>query len=339
MPAMKKWQIGDKVKFLNEKGGGMIVAIKNHAEVIVQMPDGIEIPYLASELIPDNKTIVINTSSINKENENVNNKVIYLAIESNTTDPSKASEYYLYLFNLSDYQCYYTCSAAKNDHFQILSHGKIQAFEKYRIKTLSHLFIKEIDLLQIQIIFFQEQLFYNQTPVFQNIRINEKTFHHSLFISHPEFERPVHIILLKENFSDTNLQSSSSKSIKIHLSDDDLKKIYDLKEKIHYVSKPHTKIKKHEDTLTLDLHIEELIEDPAKYTAHQKLQIQMQYFERELHNAIAAHVKKIIIIHGVGNGRLKEEVRAYLKTIDEVKSIEDAPYKTHGFGATIAYIK
>lgn len=339
---MKKWKIGDKVKFLNETGGGKIVVIKNDNEVIVLTNDGLEIPYPSNQLIPDNKNIILNSSS-QTLNENItDNKILFLAIESNNVNVSNASEFYFYLYNLSDYNFYYTYSVGKSNHFQCLAHGNIQAYEKQRIKTLSSYLLKEIDVHQIQIIFYQDKLYPLQNPVFETFKLNEKNLTPSHFISHPEFEKPVYILILKENFSQPIselIQQHSPQNIKIHLEDEDLKKIAQLKEKIYYPKKKPSTKSKYQEEIVMDLHIEEIVDNPALLTPHQKLQIQLDYFERELHDAIANNVKKITIIHGVGNGRLKYEVREYLKTLDEVKEITDAPYKTHGFGATIVYIK
>lgn len=342
---MKKWKIGDRVKFLNEKGGGIITAIKNENEVIVSLADGMEIPYPINELIPDDKNLILNPASTQLNDiHSVDNKIVYLAIESNHADVKHANEFYVYLYNLSDYQFYYTYALGKNNIFQCLAHGKINAFEKQRIKTLSVPIIKETNVCQIQMLFFQNTLYPAQNPVFETIKINEKTFSPSNFIKHPEFENPVFIIILKDKFSVASSELASIHSpnnIRMHLTEEDWEKINQLKEKPFYRSKQkqyHGK-QKHAEEITLDLHIEELVENPAHLTPHQKLQIQLQFFERELHNAIANHVKKITVIHGIGNGRLKYEVREYLKNMDEIKSVEDAPYKTHGFGATIVYIK
>lgn len=339
---MKKWKVGDKVKFLNEKGGGIITAIKNTEEVIVQLPDGMEILYLSKELIPDDKNIII-TSGVSaiQEPNSVDNKILFLAIESNAPNVKNASEYYLYLYNLSDYHCYYTYSAGKQNTFQCLAKGNIQAYEKQKIKTISSMILKDLDLHQFQIIYYQDELYYPQSPTYTTIKLNERTFTPQHFLQHPDFDKPVHIFILKDNFTiDADISKTNTpSSFKIHISEQDYKKISDLKEKIHYNPKHKKNAQKYKEHIILDLHIEELVETPANYTPHQKLQIQLDYFERELYNAIANHVKQITIIHGVGNGRLKYEIREYLKTVDEVKSVEDAPYKEYGWGATMAYLK
>lgn len=46
-----KFKVGDKVKFLNEQGGGVITKIINSKMVNIAIEDGFEIPTLINELI------------------------------------------------------------------------------------------------------------------------------------------------------------------------------------------------------------------------------------------------------------------------------------------------
>jgi dsDNA-specific endonuclease/ATPase MutS2 len=71
---------------------------------------------------------------------------------------------------------------------------------------------------------------------------------------------------------------------------------------------------------------------------HEILSIQMERFEKELDEAIAKGMKKIIFIHGVGNGRLKQEISSILKSTKGI-TYQDASYKEFGFGATQVNIK
>jgi dsDNA-specific endonuclease/ATPase MutS2 len=63
------------------------------------------------------------------------------------------------------------------------------------------------------------------------------------------------------------------------------------------------------------------------------LSVQLERFEKELDKAIEAGMKKLIFIHGVGNGRLKREIQNILKSTPGV-TFQDASYKHYGFGAT-----
>ena len=58
----------------------------------------------------------------------------------------------------------------------------------------------------------------------------------------------------------------------------------------------------------VDLHITELVDKPEGLSNFEMLNIQLEKFENELDAAIFKNMKKIIFIHGVGNGRLKQEI-------------------------------
>lgn len=82
----------------------------------------------------------------------------------------------------------------------------------------------------------------------------------------------------------------------------------------------------------VDLHLREEL-DTLK-SDHEKLLAQLKYFRRCMDAAIAHRIKKIIFIHGVGKGTLKQEVIHALKKFERVRHY-DAPYKKYGFGAMV----
>jgi len=94
------------------------------------------------------------------------------------------------------------------------------------------------------------------------------------------------------------------------------------------VSKPHAT---HERVV--DLHIEELIDNSHLMNNTQKLNVQLDHFKEELDDAIAGHIHKVIFIHGVGNGVLRQSIRDILKRWDGVE-YSDGAYKKYGAGAT-----
>ena len=97
--------------------------------------------------------------------------------------------------------------------------------------------------------------------------------------------------------------------------------------------------KKVELEIEIDLHIEELIDDTRGMTSGEKLEIQINRVQRELEKAILnKQTRKITFIHGVGVGRLKQEIYKILKTYDHIR-FYDAPYRKYGFGATEVVIR
>jgi len=64
----------------------------------------------------------------------------------------------------------------------------------------------------------------------------------------------------------------------------------------------------------------------------------MDCFRDEMKKAIAERVKKIVFIHGKGDGVLKTEIRQELKTNYKKYQFQDASFQQYGFGATMVYI-
>lgn len=86
----------------------------------------------------------------------------------------------------------------------------------------------------------------------------------------------------------------------------------------------------------VDLHIENLVEHPGDLSAHEAFEIQMHYFRTCLNHAIQNHVKKVVFIHGVGRGILKDEILKELKQYDNI-AVMDAPMSKYGVGAHELY--
>jgi len=70
----------------------------------------------------------------------------------------------------------------------------------------------------------------------------------------------------------------------------------------------------------VDLHFEKISSKEIRYSEDEKLQIQIALFEKQLDNSILAGKKKLIVIHGKGTGKLKQQVVAILKEHPMVKS-------------------
>ena len=87
----------------------------------------------------------------------------------------------------------------------------------------------------------------------------------------------------------------------------------------------------------IDLHITELLDDTRGMTAKDMLEYQMQVFKDKLEEGMRdPNVKKIVFIHGKGNGRLRQEIRAFL---DRKKiPYQDASFARYGFGATLVFV-
>jgi hypothetical protein len=82
----------------------------------------------------------------------------------------------------------------------------------------------------------------------------------------------------------------------------------------------------------VDLHISALRDKYDNLSPHEILSIQMGHFERTLSSAIAFRFHKVIYIHGIGNGTLKQSL---IHLLNEYENIEfrNASYARYGNGA------
>lgn len=84
----------------------------------------------------------------------------------------------------------------------------------------------------------------------------------------------------------------------------------------------------------LDLHAEKLTDRPERLSPEEILDLQLRTFEKYLELAVLHHLPGMIIIHGVGTGRLRDEIHQALNTKKEVKSFVNQYLPSYGYGAT-----
>lgn len=89
--------------------------------------------------------------------------------------------------------------------------------------------------------------------------------------------------------------------------------------------------------MEVDLHIDKLVKSYKHMTNYDILTLQIDTAERQLNFAISKRIPKMVFIHGVGEGVLKEELYYLLNKYDNIK-FYSADYQRYGAGATEVYI-
>jgi hypothetical protein len=84
----------------------------------------------------------------------------------------------------------------------------------------------------------------------------------------------------------------------------------------------------------VDLHVEKLTDDWKGLSNHEILTLQLKTFEKYYDLALAHMQPSLTVIHGVGTGRLREEIHEQLKHRREVKSFINQYHPAFGYGAT-----
>ncbi|HVT86529.1 MAG TPA: Smr/MutS family protein [Chitinophagaceae bacterium] len=84
----------------------------------------------------------------------------------------------------------------------------------------------------------------------------------------------------------------------------------------------------------IDLHIEKLTTAWQGMSNFEMLTLQLRTFEKYYDLAVLHMQPSLIVIHGVGSGKLRDEIHAILRQKKEVRSFVNQYHPLYGFGAT-----
>ena len=103
---------------------------------------------------------------------------------------------------------------------------------------------------------------------------------------------------------------------------------------IKYANVRATNQQRRGEHMVIDLHIHELIDDQSGLQDRTKLDIQLNHFERMMRIAGEQRIKRVIFIHGVGQGVLRNQIRTRLDSYYPDCTVRDANPREYGAGAT-----
>ena len=89
----------------------------------------------------------------------------------------------------------------------------------------------------------------------------------------------------------------------------------------------------------VDLHIEKLTDDYRSMSNFDIVSLQLKTFEKYYDLAVAHRQPQLIVVHGVGEGVLRDEIHDILRMKKEVKSFVNQYTPGYGYGATEFYFQ
>lgn len=335
-----KFNIGDRVSFINEKQDGTIQKILSGGRVMVAIEDGFELEVSEKELV---KIAASPKAAVQQK------------VEEPATDESKTSLDDLlllvqkgqvgiitiparsgavltgpvdfYLVNNTIHQLLFTFYADINQRWRGKSSGVLEpgSYKKLMDADRQNL----IDVKS----FFVQGMLYNESVLEQNNYFKKEitlllpdinsgnnalkgllAFAKTQLVYNSQGEEPIDLDQLKDKFSPSPVLSQKNKKQVANSPDPKKYGILETEKEV-------------------DLHIEELTDDISSLSNGEMLNIQMQHFTKEMDNAIRKNFHRIIFIHGVGNGRLKQEIRKELHHYKGIR-FRDADASRYGQGAT-----
>lgn len=309
---------GDKVKFLDEKCEGIIVSVSaGYAQVITS--DGFEVSYPLSKLVHSRMGHERAPDVLQKKE--VPEGIYLLFIPE---DEAKLFECALgvYLVNHTGYDIYFSFSYKYHSEFISMQSGGVGQGAVVELDTIQRAELDQYSTIKVDLIFFRKLPYKPIEPVSKVVKLKTiKFYKESAYAFSPLVERKAHAETIT-SFHEQPIQVEKVNVAEL------AKFLKEKKDKGPKFSKPHTLLERE-----VDLHLEEILDDERSMNNSEKLEYQLNYFRSELEDAISSNVRRIVFIHGIGNGRLKSEIRNILDTYANV-SYYDASYRLYGFGAT-----
>ena len=87
---------------------------------------------------------------------------------------------------------------------------------------------------------------------------------------------------------------------------------------VKYRNPDATNMRKRDEHMEVDLHFHALTGARDRATPHEMLTLQMEHFDRMMRRAEEKRIPRVIFIHGVGQGRLRQEIREALASFGRI---------------------
>jgi len=362
-------KVGDTVRYLNAVGGGRIIRIEGNIAVVDD--DGFETPVLLRECVvvsTDQNTrmgAAIETPQPSKQAQS------QTAPTTPTTQPAVPAEaaietpggdslnvvlgweagdlrhigtsgYDCYLINDSNYYLYFVLMAQRDgeEAWNTIYAGTVEPNIQLLVGEHTSEVVSALDHIRFQALAYKQgRTFQPKTPL--DVRINidaTKFFKVHCFRPNEYFDTPVLATALVTN--DVPADNAAKRA------DDTAKALRRaLEEKKRADRRPVRRrpIVKTEDNdadpLEVDLHIDSLLDTTAGMSPADILNYQVDTFRRIMDANLRRHGRRIIFIHGKGEGKLRQALIKELEHRYRGQDVQDASFQKYGFGATQVTIR
>lgn len=349
------FKIGDKVKFLNDIGGGVINKIIDARTVVVLTEDDFEIPTIITELVKTEASGDVqlgrrmNDSSENEDNAPKKPSVKAPGIPSTQSktaikpEPAKVKPIFAlvpdddrngfesYLLNDGQYDFLYVLSMEKSNGLHLIEKGSLEPGVKVSTGRFTYTELLKCKALRFQLLFFSDPQFQYCEPLeFEFPVVSANLKQERLYKENDYFYEDAFIL---------DISTFSATLTEYGIDDRQIRKAIREKEKTA-VKEAKPVLQQNTELLEVDLHIEEILDDHRGMSNGEILETQMARFRTVLDGAINdGKTKRVVFIHGIGNGRLKFDLRKELDSKYRKYSYQDASFAEYGFGATMVVLR
>ncbi|HNW51066.1 MAG TPA: DUF2027 domain-containing protein [Prolixibacteraceae bacterium] len=344
--------IGDKVKFLNDVGGGTITGFQSKNIAVVENQDGFEIPVMINQLVKTEDAMA-EYGKVNrdfskkpepKKPEPAPEPVHKAEIIPGNDDPKFFMAFYptnqenpvggeieVYLINDSNFTLLFHYCHFNGETYKTVEAGELEPNTKSYLEGISQADLNNLPKFWFRIIPYRNEEKKLTAPVVKDVEVNPLKFYKEKSFSKCSFFKGKAMVF---DLAPNPMTEEIGK-----LTEKDFKQVVKAKDAENRPEEPKKPKKRTPEIVEVDLHIHELIENSNGLTNHEILQIQMDKFQSEMKSAIEGRVNRIVFIHGVGNGVLKQEIHKKLKSTYAKYFFQDASFQEYGYGATMVILR
>lgn len=368
-------KIGDKVRFLSEKGGGRVAGFQGKNIVLVEDEDGFQVPMMVHEVVVvgeenyDTSRIVevkqqqkAQQKALERETEPADRPITFKPLPEERKGGEQLSAYLAFVpidvkelsrtrfeaffVNDSNYYMRFTYLKAEGTAWTLCFTDEVEPNTKLFIEEFGREDLGTMERVAVQIVAYKrEKPFLLKPAIDVQLRIDGvKFFKLHTFQESDFFEQPALVYTLVEHDRVAKLFFVDPKSL---LAQPQTNSANEGKTvlasgrtlKSDSSTNSHREQKGGGSPLVVDLHADALLDNTAGMSPSDILNHQLDVFRRTLKNYEKKRGTRIIFIHGKGEGVLRKALLNELQYRYKGYTWQDASFQEYGYGATQVTIK
>lgn len=345
-------KIGDKVRFLNTTGGGVVKGFQGKDVALVEDESGFELPVLLRECVviesakeeqvrqshkpssevqqlarqeePEEEYEVVET----KSGEQISAHLVYLA---NDIKNLSNSNFECYLVNDSNYYLSYNYMSELEDGWISRNNGVIEPNTKLFVEEFERQDLNDIERVCLQFIAYKVDKSFNlKEATSKELRIDTTKFYKLHSFKENDFfdENAIVYTIINKDIEKNEVVVSATEIQQAMMTKDATK-----------TKAPRLEKRQKSEIIEIDLHAHEVLESTAGLSNADILEYQLKIFREVMEENKKNKGQRIIFIHGKGEGVLKNALRSALNKNYKHIQHQDASFQEYGFGATMVTIK
>ena len=265
---------------------------------------------------------------------------ISLAFMPVTEDKLQNTDFDLYLINDDNYFVSFFISTKDDSSFEneeerwvLREQGTIEPHTRLLLNRITNGHAGDWERINVQAIAFKDKRSFVQKPAFNaSLHLSPtRLYKQNAFTANDYFDRNALVLAVVKDDRQAAPTAISAESIEEAIMTKPAEKAPALKSRIE-------KKEKKDDILEIDLHIDKLLDDTTGMQPKDILDYQVSKFRQTMEAHKKEKGKRIVFIHGKGEGVLRKELWKRLTLEYPSCDKQDASFLRYGFGATMVTI-